>query len=107
MFILQWSMRFLCDCDSEDPYFYMISVHTGLRPGSGTDSNVNFVLAGEGGDSGVRLLSDGVEHVSLLLLLFSGPIHGHFVFWSVRPLVHSFVRPSVPLHVKLFGQDSF
>ncbi|XP_076075845.1 uncharacterized protein LOC143046571 [Mytilus galloprovincialis] len=59
---LNWSMRFLCDCDSEDPYFYMISVHTGLRPGSGTDSNVNFVLAGEGGDSGVRLLSDGVEH---------------------------------------------
>ncbi|CAC5377683.1 PKD1L2 [Mytilus coruscus] len=59
---LNWSMRFLCDCDSEDQYFYMISVHTGLRPGSGTDSNVNFVLAGEGGDSGVRLLSDGVEH---------------------------------------------
>lgn len=61
----KWSVRFLCDCDSEDKYFYIISVHTGLRPGAGTDSNVNFVLAGEAGDTGVRCLSDGIEHVSL------------------------------------------
>ena len=64
MLLFQWSMRFLCDCDKEDRYFYLIYVHTGLRPGAGTVSNVNFVLGGESGDSGIRLLSDGIEHVS-------------------------------------------
>ena len=36
-------------------------------------------------------------------LLFLCPIYGHYVFWSVRP----FVRPSVPLQVKVFGHGSF
>ncbi|CAC5409625.1 PKD1L2 [Mytilus coruscus] len=50
---------FLCDNQQSDEYFYMIAVHTGLRPGSGTKSNVCFILSGDTDDSGIRLLSDG------------------------------------------------
>ncbi|XP_021376367.1 uncharacterized protein LOC110465104 isoform X2 [Mizuhopecten yessoensis] len=56
---MRWATHFLCDSDSEDRYFYLITVHTGLRGGAGTKSLVNFVLAGEEMDTGVRLLSDG------------------------------------------------
>ncbi|KAK3090781.1 hypothetical protein FSP39_014585 [Pinctada imbricata] len=56
-----WSTYFLCDSDATDEYFYMVSVHTGLRKGAGTQSRVNFVLSGEDDDSGVRILSDGVR----------------------------------------------
>ena len=54
---------FLCDNKETDGYFYMVAVHTGLRPGAGTKSNVCFILAGEANDSGVRLLSDGERKV--------------------------------------------
>ncbi|XP_052068318.1 uncharacterized protein LOC127707695 isoform X2 [Mytilus californianus] len=50
---------FLCDNQQADKYFYMIAVHTGLRPGSGTKSNVCFIISGDNDDSGIRLLSDG------------------------------------------------
>ncbi|XP_060073664.1 uncharacterized protein LOC132553437 [Ylistrum balloti] len=56
---MRWATHFLCDSDSEDRYFYLITVHTGLRRGAGTKSLVNFVLAGEEMDTGVRILSDG------------------------------------------------
>lgn len=53
----------MCDNQQSDGYYYMIAVHTGLRPGAGTKSNVCFVVSGETGDSGVRLLSDGQRRV--------------------------------------------
>ncbi|XP_069123236.1 polycystin family receptor for egg jelly-like isoform X2 [Argopecten irradians] len=56
---LRWATHFLCDSDSEDRYFYLLTVHTGLRRGAGTKSMVNFVLAGEEMDTGVRIMSDG------------------------------------------------
>ncbi|XP_033737951.1 uncharacterized protein LOC117325653 isoform X2 [Pecten maximus] len=56
---MRWATHFLCDSDSEDRYFYLITVHTGLRRGAGTKSLVNFVLAGEEMDTGVRIMSDG------------------------------------------------
>ena len=59
----QWAIHFLVDSDSTDQYFYMITVHTGLRRGAGTKSVVNFVLAGDEDDSGVRILSDGMKEV--------------------------------------------
>ncbi|XP_061167307.1 polycystin-1-like protein 2 isoform X1 [Saccostrea echinata] len=59
--IERWAIHFLVDSDSTDEYFYMITVHTGLRRGAGTKSVVNFVLAGDEDDSGVRILSDGVK----------------------------------------------
>ena len=58
----------------------------------------------------------------ILVCSFYAPptiVEGHYVFWSVRPFVRSFVRPSVrsfvrlfvrpsvPLQVKVFGQGSF
>lgn len=45
----------------------MISVYTGIRPGAGTKSNVSFILGGEDGDSGIRLMSDGSTTVSNML----------------------------------------
>ena len=54
---------FLCDNKETDEYFYMVAVHTGLRLGAGTKSNVCFILAGEADDSGMRLLSDGERKV--------------------------------------------
>ncbi|OWF39370.1 Polycystic kidney disease protein 1-like 2 [Mizuhopecten yessoensis] len=55
----KWTTHFLSDTDRNDSYFYIINVTTGLRRGSGTKSNVSFVVAGEDSDSGVRILSDG------------------------------------------------
>lgn len=57
----------LCDNQKSAEYFYLISVYTGLRPGSGTKSNVSFILGGEDGDSGVRLLNDGTSEVRFFL----------------------------------------
>jgi hypothetical protein len=56
----------LCGNQKSGNYFYLISVYTGLRPGSGTKSNVSFILGGEDHDSGIRLLSDGVSEVTLI-----------------------------------------
>lgn len=49
----------MCDNKGCDEYFYMVTIHTGLRPVSGTKSNVCFIVAGENKDTGVRMLSDG------------------------------------------------
>lgn len=51
------------DSEARDKYFYLITVHTGFRRGSGTKSNVCFVLSGEENDTGVRLLTDGITEV--------------------------------------------
>ncbi|XP_052262319.1 polycystic kidney disease protein 1-like 2 isoform X2 [Dreissena polymorpha] len=42
--------------------FYELTVYTGLRLGAGTQSNVSFVLAGNHGNTGVRLLGDEKGH---------------------------------------------
>ena len=59
----------LCGNQKSGNYFYLISVYTGLRPGSGTKSNVSFILGGEDHDSGIRLLSDGVSEVTLIYVI--------------------------------------
>jgi len=53
----------LSDNDFLDTYFYMISVQTGLRVGSGTSSNISFILGGADADTGVRNLTDGIQKV--------------------------------------------
>lgn len=63
--ILQWATHFLCDSDSEDKYFYLVTVHTGMRRGAGTNSLIHFVLAGDEMDTGVRVLSDGIREVMI------------------------------------------
>lgn len=63
----QWSIYFLADSEATDRYFYLITVHTGFRRGSGTKSNVCFVLSGEDNDTGVRLLTDGITEVFCIL----------------------------------------
>lgn len=60
----QWSINFLADNEEIDVYFYLITVHTGIRKGSGTTSNVNCNLVGENNESGLRVLSDGINQVS-------------------------------------------
>ena len=55
---------------SSDPHSYEVHVYTGLKSNSGTDSNINLIVAGSESDSGVRELSDGVRKV--LCNLFSG-----------------------------------
>ncbi|XP_061167318.1 uncharacterized protein LOC133176177 [Saccostrea echinata] len=56
----KWSVNFLADSDATDNYFYLISVHTGMRRGAGTKSNVSFVLMGEEQNTEVRQLTDGI-----------------------------------------------
>ena len=48
-------------------------------------------------------------HHNLLFFYYAPPtiVEGHYVFWSVRLFVCSFVHPSVPLQVKVFGQGCF
>ncbi|KAI8796885.1 polycystic kidney disease protein 1 2, partial [Biomphalaria glabrata] len=59
--MFQWGVFPLSDNYAYDDYFYLITVHTGLRKSAGTTSNVSFDLSGEHGDSGLRRLSDGVK----------------------------------------------
>ncbi|KAH9502342.1 hypothetical protein Btru_073502, partial [Bulinus truncatus] len=59
--MFQWGVFPLVDNYAYDNYFYLITVHTGLRKSAGTTSNVNFTLSGESVDSGIRKLSDGVK----------------------------------------------
>lgn len=54
----------MCDNSKDDKHFYLITVKTGLRQGAGTRSIANFVLYGETGDSGVRVLSDDLKKVT-------------------------------------------
>ncbi|XP_052071086.1 uncharacterized protein LOC127709521 [Mytilus californianus] len=57
--VFKWVPYIMCDNKGCDEYFYMVTIHTGLRPVSGTKSNVCFIVAGENQDTGVRMLSDG------------------------------------------------
>uniref|UniRef100_A0A2C9KRF7 PLAT domain-containing protein n=1 Tax=Biomphalaria glabrata TaxID=6526 RepID=A0A2C9KRF7_BIOGL len=68
--MFQWGVFPLSDNYAYDDYFYLITVHTGLRKSAGTTSNVSFDLSGEHGDSGLRRLSDGVKKVRLKLFFY-------------------------------------
>ena len=65
VFLSQWMVGYLKDNLVDDSYFYLLTVHTGMRKGAGTLSNVKFILTGANGDTGVRILSDG-KRVSCL-----------------------------------------
>lgn len=54
----------LIDNDMADSHFFILKVYTGMRTGAGTDSKIGFVLMGEEGDSGVRILDDDSHIVS-------------------------------------------
>ena len=64
-FIVQWTAAPLCDNLPIDTYHYLITVHTGIGKESATTSKVNFFIAGEETDSGVRQLTDGTIRVSV------------------------------------------
>ena len=49
----------MVDNHPENGYYYKVTVYTGLRRNAGTKSNVCFILSGDFGDTGVRILSDG------------------------------------------------
>ncbi|XP_062584304.1 polycystin-1-like protein 2 [Saccostrea cucullata] len=55
----RWRISFLCDHDSQDEYFYTLTVTTGFRRHAGTSSNIHFVLTGTEDDTGIRILNDG------------------------------------------------
>lgn len=57
--VFQWGVTALVDNLPDCALFYKISVYTGLRQRAGTESKVCFILAGEKGDTGVRVLDDG------------------------------------------------
>ncbi|KAK7003184.1 polycystic kidney disease protein 1-like 2 [Biomphalaria glabrata] len=59
--MFQWGVFPLVDNYCDDTYFYLITVHTGLRRSAGTKSNVYFCLSGQDHDTGVRKLSDGIK----------------------------------------------
>nr|XP_034336032.1 polycystic kidney disease protein 1-like 2 [Crassostrea gigas] len=56
--VQKWKVTFLSDHRPAHVYFYLISVHTGLRRDAGTKSNVQFIVTGELCDSGIRVLDD-------------------------------------------------
>ncbi|KAH9502270.1 hypothetical protein Btru_073296, partial [Bulinus truncatus] len=60
--IFQWGVFPLADNFAEDTYFYLITVHTGLRRSAGTKSNVYFSLYGQDDETDVRKLSDGIKN---------------------------------------------
>ncbi|XP_033743898.1 polycystic kidney disease protein 1-like 2 [Pecten maximus] len=56
--VVKWGVAPLSDNVVSDPYYYQISVFTGMRRGAGTKSKISFVLAGDNEDTGVRNLAD-------------------------------------------------
>ncbi|KAH3862218.1 hypothetical protein DPMN_025184 [Dreissena polymorpha] len=54
----KWSYSLLIDNDIADNAFYIVSVYTGLRSASGTNSKVGFILVGEDGETDIRRLDD-------------------------------------------------
>ena len=56
----------MADNRAKHTYYYKVSVYTGLRSGAGTSSKAFFVLNGETGDTGVRMLSDGKNKVRMV-----------------------------------------
>ena len=63
--VLQWGVVPLVDNNPNHTYYYKVSVYTGLRQGAGTQSSVFFVVNGENGDSGVRIMNDGQRKVRM------------------------------------------
>jgi len=59
----------LVDNFVDDPYFYLITVYTGIRIGAGTKCPIGFNIVGSERESGVRKLYDGVRTVSYQLIL--------------------------------------
>ncbi|KAK3787395.1 hypothetical protein RRG08_032352, partial [Elysia crispata] len=59
--MMNWGVFPLVDNYSVDDYYYLITVHTGLRKAGGTKSKVGFCIAGSLEETGVRVLSDGVR----------------------------------------------
>ncbi|XP_041364618.1 polycystic kidney disease protein 1-like 2 [Gigantopelta aegis] len=59
--VLQWGVSLLEDNFCEDSYFYLITVYTGMIRHGGTTSKIEFNMIGEKGDTGVRVLTDGVR----------------------------------------------
>ncbi|XP_064613093.1 polycystin-1-like protein 2 [Liolophura sinensis] len=58
---VKWGITPLVDNDPRDQYVYIITVTTGMRPGSGTKSRVGFVISGEDEDSSIRAFYDGIR----------------------------------------------
>ncbi|KAH9519474.1 hypothetical protein Btru_002802 [Bulinus truncatus] len=59
--IFEWGVFPLVDNYAYETYFYLITVHTGLRKSAGTQSKVYFCLFGLDEETGVRKLSDGIK----------------------------------------------
>ena len=66
--MFQWSVSELVDNKSGEG-MYKISVYTGMRQNAGTQSRVCFILTGDFGDTGVRILDDGNMKVQNLLAI--------------------------------------
>ncbi|CAG5132504.1 unnamed protein product, partial [Candidula unifasciata] len=56
--LIKWGALPLEDNLPTDSYHYLVTVQTGIKKGSGTDSRIRFIVSGEDGDSGVRKLID-------------------------------------------------
>ncbi|GFR75993.1 polycystic kidney disease protein 1-like 2 [Elysia marginata] len=59
--MMNWGVFPLMDNYADDDYYYLLTVHTGLRKAAGTTSKVGFCIAGSLEETGVRVLSDGVR----------------------------------------------
>ena len=55
----QWSVAPLVDNVDSHLGTYKVSVYTGMRQSAGTRSRVCFILTGDYGDTGVRVMDDG------------------------------------------------
>ncbi|KAH9502265.1 hypothetical protein Btru_073287 [Bulinus truncatus] len=61
--IFQWGVFPLADNFAEDTYFYLITIHTGLRRSAGTKSNVYFCLYGQDDETDVENCLMGLKIV--------------------------------------------
>ena len=66
LIVSQWCVTPLVDNPLNCPHLYKVSVYTGLRQGAGTHSKVCFIVSGDKGDTGVRVLDDGRGKVNML-----------------------------------------
>ncbi|CAH1263318.1 PKD1L3 [Branchiostoma lanceolatum] len=73
----QWGVLPIADNSRCDAHFYLITVYTGMKAGSGTSSRVGIILHGENGDSGPRPLAACQQQVfkrgSVTTFLLSTP----------------------------------
>ena len=66
----QTEMKELADNNPGDYYSYVVTVDTGYKIGAGTSANINFVISGAMGDSGVRHLTADTKTVGSSLGIF-------------------------------------